>query len=46
MKTLSYYIETSAGRDQVIRVLEVLTLTGGAILSVAVLAAVYLRDYA
>jgi len=38
------YIETSAGRNKVIRAIEIFTLTGGALLSVVVLTAVYLRD--
>jgi hypothetical protein len=46
MKSMSYYIETSAGRHQLIKVLEVLTLTSGAIISVVVLTAIYFRDYA
>jgi len=46
MKHLMRYIDTTAGRSRVIRVIEVFTLTGGTLLSIVVLAAVYLRDYA
>lgn len=46
MTKFSYYLETSAGRYKLIRVLEAFALTGSAIVTVVLLVAVYLRDYA
>lgn len=40
------YIETTEKRNRIIKVIEVLALTGSALLTVTLLAAVYLRDYA
>jgi hypothetical protein len=38
------YIGTSAGRNRIIRIIEMFTLTGSVVLSAVVLTAVYLRD--
>lgn len=46
MERLFRYIETSAGRNKVIRVLEIVALTSGAIVTVVLLTAIYFRDYA
>ena len=46
MERLLRYIETSAGRNKVIRVLEACALIGGAIVCVVLLTAIYMRDYA
>lgn len=46
MKSPMYYLETSAGRARVVRVLEVIALTGSAIVTVVLSVAIYLRDYA
>jgi len=45
MERLLRYIETLAGRNRVIRVLEIVALTSGALVTVVLLTAVYLRDY-
>lgn len=45
MGRLLKYIETTTGRNKVVRVLEVVSLVGSALLSVILLTAVYLRDY-
>jgi len=46
MERLFRYIETSEGRNKVVRVLGIFALTGGAFVTVVLLTAVYLRDYA
>jgi hypothetical protein len=46
MEKPSYYIETSAGRRKLTKVLEAVAITGSVIVTIVLSVAIYLRDYA